>query len=167
MGVSNSQKYNISDHAKMRIQTRFNVPKTKIQGWVDRFMAKATFFKEDEDNDKIQTYKMDDVLMVLNTEDYIVVTAYSYNPFNKTNGLSDDILQRLQPSLNRIISEEKVNLRNDLDGLMLDLQMEYQAFQAHPKSEKMFKEYLLGIDLINERIENSELLIKNINGLKK
>ena len=167
MGVSNIQKYTITKHAIMRIQTRFNIPKTKIPAWVTRFMNQATFFKTDDSNDAIQIYKNDEVLMVLNVEEFTVVTAYPYNPFNKTNGLSKEIMHLLQPSLDKIVGEERVRLRDDLDGLMVDLQMTYLAFQTHPKSEVFLKEFLTGFDKINQRIKDSETLIKDIKGLKE
>ncbi|SRR5699024_2544824 len=169
MGVSNSQKYTISKHATMRIHTRFNIPKNRVKAWVDRFLAQATFFKECENSKsgELQIFKLDDVLAVLNVDEYIVVTAYSYNPFNKTNGLSDEMMNLLRPSLDNILAKEKIHLRDDLDGLMLDLQMDYQAFQNRPKSEKSFEKFLEGIDKINQRIETSQSLIRNIEKLKE
>lgn len=93
MGVPNSQKYTISKHAAMRIRTRFNVPSTKVSGWVQRFFSAAEFFQNSENskNDELQIFKKDEVLLVLNVKEFIVVTAYPYNPFNKSNGLSDAI----------------------------------------------------------------------------
>jgi len=67
-------------------------------------MSEATFFKNGSDGEKGQRliYKKDDVLLVLNVESYTVVTAYQYNPMNKTDGLSTDVLSLLGPSLKEI-----------------------------------------------------------------
>jgi hypothetical protein len=168
MGVPNSQKYTISKHAAMRIRTRFNVPPTKVPGWVHRFLGDAKFFQNDENSkdDEVQVYKKDEVLMVLNVKEFIVVTAYPYNPFNKTNGLSEAILEKLQPSLNSIVNKERVALRDDLDGLMMDLQMSFQAYQNHPRSDKMLQEYIRVLGQINARLDTSKALIKDIDELK-
>jgi len=169
MGVPNSQKYTVSKHAAMRIRTRFNIPATKIQGWINRFMGEASFFKDGsggEDGER-RIYKKDDVLLVLNIDSYIVVTAYQYNPMNKTDGLSADVLDLLGPSLKEIAKQQRITLRDSLDGLMMDLQFDYQAFQSHPKSDKYFEKYLAKIDEINKQIAQSQSVIRDIDALKQ
>ncbi|MQS76241.1 DUF4258 domain-containing protein [Companilactobacillus halodurans] len=169
MGVSNSQKYTITKHAAKRIHTRFNISSTQIRGWVSNFLSEATFFQySDEESDKsVQIFKKGDVLVVLNVENFTIITAYPYNPFNKTNGLSKDTVDKLQPSLDKIVAEEKIRLRNDLDGMMIDLQLSFQAFQNHPKSEVLLKKYIRSLKKINSRIETSKALIGDIEGLKE
>ena len=77
------------------------------------------------------------------------------------------MMNLLRPSLDNILAKEKIHLRDDLDGLMLDLQMDYQAFQNRPKSEESFEKFLEGVDKINQRIETSQSLIRNIEKLKE
>lgn len=168
MGVPNSQKYKISKHATMRIRTRFNIPKTKVQTWTQRFLSEASFFKNNDDSkENIQIYRDNDVLMVLNIEEYTVVTAYPYNPLNKTNGLNPEILKRLRPSLHEIIEGEQIRLRNDLDGKMLDLQLAYQAYQNHPKSKELLEGYSKVVNDIHRSLEMSQKLIDDVQNLVK
>jgi len=166
MGVSKSQDYTLSKHAIMRIKTRFNIPATKVQSWTQRFLSGASFFKTDQD-ENFQTFKKDDVLMVLNVEKLIVVTVYPYNPFNKTNGLSENVLNKLQPSLDLIVNNEQMDLRDDLDGMMLDLQLSFQAYQSHPRSNKLLEGYVQDLDNINQRLEKAKTIIGEISGLKR
>ena len=168
MGVSNIQKYKISKHAAKRIQTRFNIPKTKVETWTHRFLSAATFFKnEDEKNDEIQIFRSQDVLMVLDVEEYVVITAYPYNPLNKTNGLNPEILKLIRPSLQKLINDERIKLRDDLDGKMLDLQLAYSAYQNHPKTEEFLSEYEKIIVEITQRMEESQKVIDDIKNLTK
>lgn len=169
MGVANAQQYTISNHAAMRIRTRFNIVPTRVKAWVNRFLTGATFFQDGEnfEDGKRQIFKKDDVLMVLNVDKFIVVTAYSYNPFDKTDGLSNEMIKLLQPSLKKIIGQEQINLRDSLDGLMLDLQLNYQSFQTHPQSVTYLKKYLTTIDEINKQIADSKAVIKDVHSLIK
>lgn len=167
MGVANAQKYTISKHAAMRIKTRFNIVPTRVKAWVNRFLTGATFFQNcnGSDGGTREIYKKDDVLMVLDVDKLIVVTAYQYNPFDKTNGLSDEMKKLLRPSLKKIIGREQVSLRDSLDGLMLDLQLDYQSFQTHPQSVTYLNKYLTTIDEINKQIADSKAVIKNVHSL--
>jgi hypothetical protein len=169
MGVANAQKYTISKHAAMRIRTRFNIVPTRVKTWVNRFLTAATFFQtcNESEGGKREVYKKDDVLMVLDVEQFIVVTAYQYNPFDKTSGLSDDMKKLLRPSLKRIIGQQHINLRDKLDGLMLDLQLNYQSFQTHPQSMTDLQKYLATIAEINKQIADSQALIENVHNLIK
>lgn len=169
MGVANSQKYTISKHAAMRIQTRFNIPQAKVHAWTNRFLTDAVFFQDcnAQQNDDLQIYKKDEVLMILNVKEFVVVTAYAYNPFNKSDGVSEAVLKLLQPSVKRLVKKQKVKLRDELDGLMMDLQIDYQSFQNHPESDELLQKYVSSIQKINTQIADSQALMKDFDVLKK
>lgn len=167
MGVANVQEYTISKHAAMRIETRFNIVPTRIRAWVNRFLTEAIFFQNCKGGQggTREIYKKDDVLMVIDVDERVVVTAYQYNPLDKTSGLSNEMIKLLKPSLKKIISQEQINLRDNLDGLMLDLQLNYQSFQTHPKSVAYLQKYLATIDEINQQIADSKAVIKDVHSL--
>jgi len=58
-------------------------------------------------------------------------------------------------------------LRDSLDGLMMDLQFDYQAFQSHPKSDKYFENYLAKMGEINKQIDTAKSVIRDIESLKQ
>ena len=105
--------------------------------------------------------------MVLDVEEYVVITAYPYNPLNKTNGLNPEILKLIRPSLQKLVNDERIKLRDDLDGKMLDLQLAYSAYQNHPKTEKFLSEYEKIIVEITQRMEESQKVIDDIKNLTK
>ena len=41
MGVKNFPLYKVTEHAKERILTRFNITKTEFDGWMSRLLSKG------------------------------------------------------------------------------------------------------------------------------
>ena len=75
MGVKNYPLYKITDHARVRIQNRFNITKNDMEAWTSRLLSQAVFVSsQDHFREK---YRLNDIVVIIDTRQKVVVTVYS------------------------------------------------------------------------------------------
>lgn len=77
MGVKNFPLYKITDHARVRIQNRFNITKNEMEGWTSRLLSQAVYVSSQDHNR--EKYRLNDIVVIVDTGQKIVVTVHSEN----------------------------------------------------------------------------------------
>ena len=77
MGVKNFPLYKVTEHAKERILTRFNITKTEFDGWMSRLLSQGEFV-EKQPNHR-EKYRLKDIVFIIDPQQRSVITVYSLN----------------------------------------------------------------------------------------
>lgn len=98
MGVQNFQQYKLTEHARDRIYDRFNITKNEMDSWLSRLLSQSTFVEDEGDGRK--KYRLNDIVVIVNTKQQCVVTVYSENEH-------DDIPYKAQtnPEVKSVIND--------------------------------------------------------------
>lgn len=113
MGVKNYALYKITEHAKERIQSRFNITKGELDTWMTRLLSQSTYV-ETQDNHR-EKYRLNDVVLIIDTRQRVVVTAYSENEhddINISNPTNPEVKSAINNALRLMIKQRKVKTAN-------------------------------------------------------
>ena len=77
MGVKNFPLYKVTEHAKERILTRFNITKTEFDGWTSRLLSQGEFIQKQPNNR--EKYRLNDIVFIIDTHQRQLITVYSEN----------------------------------------------------------------------------------------
>ena len=78
MGVKNFPLYKVTEHARERILTRFNITKTEFDGWMSRLLSQGEFVERQSNNR--EKYRLHDIVFIIDTQQKHLITVYSENP---------------------------------------------------------------------------------------
>ncbi|UNL37807.1 hypothetical protein G8B26_05885, partial [Limosilactobacillus reuteri] len=109
MGVKNFPLYKVTEHAKDRILTRFNITKTEFDGWMSRLLSQGEFVEKQNNNR--EKYRLHDIVFVIDTRQKQVITVYSENEHDD-NGFkvntNPEVKSAINKALDLLIKQKKV-----------------------------------------------------------
>ena len=109
MGVKNFPLYKVTEHAKERILTRFNITKTEFDGWMSRLLSQGEFVEKQNNNR--EKYRLHDIVFVIDTRQKQVITVYSENEHDD-NGFkvntNPEVKSAINEALDLLVKQKKV-----------------------------------------------------------
>lgn len=113
MGVKNYALYKVTEHAKERIQSRFNITKREIDTWLTRLLSQSVYVETQENHR--EKYRLNDVVLIIDTKQRVVVTVYSENEhddINISNPTNPEVKSAINNALRLMIKQRKVKTAN-------------------------------------------------------
>ena len=113
MGVKNYALYKVTDHAKERIQSRFNITKSELDTWLTRLLSQSVYVETQENHRG--KYRLNDVVLIVDTKQRVVVTVYSENEhddINISNPTNPEVKSAINNALRLMIKQRKVKTAN-------------------------------------------------------
>ena len=109
MGVKDYPSYIVTEHAKERIYSRFNITKNEFDAWVSRLMSQSTFV-ENKDG-FMKKYRLNDVVLIVDSKQKKLVTVYSQNEYDDTEiheHTNPEVKSAINAALRDMIKRRKV-----------------------------------------------------------
>ena len=113
MGVKNYALYKITEHAKERIQSRFNITNSELDTWTTRLLSQSTYIETQENHR--EKYRLNDVVLIVDTKQRVIVTVYSENEhddINISNPTNPEVKSAINNALRLMIKQRKVKTAN-------------------------------------------------------
>ena len=113
MGVKNFPLYKITDHARVRIQNRFNITKNEMEGWTSRLLSQAVYVSSQDHN--CEKYRLNDIVVIVDTGQKIVVTVYSENEHDDNSihsHTNPEVKSVINEALQMMVKQKKVKIIN-------------------------------------------------------
>ena len=122
MGVKNYPLYKITDHARVRIQYRFNITKNDMEAWTSRLLSQAVFVSsQDHFREK---YRLNDIVVIIDTRQKVVVTVYSENEHDD-NGFkvttNPEVKTAINEALDLLVKQKKVKTAGKIYNNILSM----------------------------------------------
>lgn len=122
MGVKNFPLYKVTEHAKERILTRFNITKTEFDGWMSRLLSQGEFVEKQQDNR--EKYRLHDIVFIINTRQKQVITVYSENEHDD-NGFkvttNPEVKTAINEALDLLVKQKKVKTAGKIYNNILSM----------------------------------------------
>lgn len=136
MGVKNYTLYKVTEHARVRIQERFNITKNEMDTWLNRLLSNSTFVKKQGVNR--EKYRLNDIVLVVDTKQRVVVTVYSENEHDdneiKTH-TNPEVKSAINDALRLMIKQKKVKTAVKTSELI------EQMYEANQRMTSPFTNY--------------------------
>lgn len=113
MGLKNFPLYKITDHARVRIQNRFNITKNEMEGWTSRLLSQAVYVSSQDHNR--EKYRLNDIVVIVDTRQKMVVTVYSENEHDDNSVHSHtnpEVKSVINQALKTMVKQKKVKTIN-------------------------------------------------------
>lgn len=113
MGVKNYALYKVTEHAKERIQSRFNITKSELDTWLTRLLSQSVYVETQENHR--EKYRLNDVVLIVDTKQRVVVTVYSDNEhddINIGNPINPEVKSAINNALRLMIKQRRVKTAN-------------------------------------------------------
>lgn len=113
MGVKNFPLYEITDHARVRIQNRFNITKNEMEGWTSRLLSQAIYVSSQDHNR--EKHRLNDIVVIVDTRQKMVVTVYSENEHDDNSVHSHtnpEVKSVINEALKTMVKQKKVKTIN-------------------------------------------------------
>ncbi|MFR0515012.1 hypothetical protein ACLUYC_08025 [Limosilactobacillus mucosae] len=132
--LGNIQDITMTEHAMQRLKQRFGLTDKEMLKWTRRQLMAGKIVKENNEKGRLMV-QSDQIILIVDPMNRTLVTAY---PLNHYGGNSDEILDidkekelrdYLQKPLKDYLKMQKQKYTALLDGLMMDLRMQYMEFQ--------------------------------------
>lgn len=122
MGVKNFPLYKVTEHARTRAQTRFNIAKSEMDTWMTRLLSQAVYVETTKPHR--EKYRLNDIVVIVDPVQKMVVTVYSENEH-------DDfaVATHTNPEVKSVI--------NHVLGTMIKQKRVKTAIKVHNSIEKM------------------------------
>lgn len=109
MGVKNFPLYKVTEHARERILTRFNITKTEFDGWMSRLLSQGEFVERQSNNR--EKYRLHDIVFIIDTQQKHLIAVYSENEhddnaFKVTT--NPEVQSAINESLELLIKQKRV-----------------------------------------------------------
>ena len=111
--MKNYALYKVTEHAKERIQSRFNITKREIDTWLTRLLSQSVYVETQENHR--EKYRLNDVVLIIDTKQRVVVTVYSENEhddINISNPTNPEVKSAINNALRLMIKQRKVKTAN-------------------------------------------------------
>ena len=122
MGVKNFPLYKVTEHAKERILTRFNITKTEFDGWMSRLLSQGEFVEKQNNNR--EKYRLHDIVFVIDTRQKQVITVYSENEHDD-NGFkvttNPEVKTAINEALDLLVKQKKVKTAGKIYNNILSM----------------------------------------------
>lgn len=102
MGVRDYQLYKVTNHARNRIRSRFNITNNELDAWMIHLFTQCTFVEDETDFRK--KYRLKDVVLIIDTKQKHVVTVYSENEHDD-NPLKDHTNPEVKSVINKALTD--------------------------------------------------------------
>ncbi|WP_323062292.1 hypothetical protein [Limosilactobacillus reuteri] len=109
MGVKNFAAYKVTEHAKERILTRFNITNKEFDSWISRLLSQSTFVERQEGFR--EKYRLNDIVLIIETRQKQVITVYSQNEHDDISfkaATNPEIKSVINEALDLMIKQKKV-----------------------------------------------------------
>lgn len=171
LGVPNYLSYTITEHAQNRIQTRFNIPKKDIEGWVARLMSQGIYDETQENGRK--RYHLNDIVFILDPKTKNLVTVYTRNS-NELGIPTAKVNPEVQSVVNQAMEHYKNAKRVEVaKKISEDCEQLYQADQKMLKrgvtyrhSNKSWELLMKAFDRIQSEIATATTLMREADTFK-
>lgn len=149
MGVKSFPLYKVTEHAKERILTRFNITKTEFDGWMSRLLSQGEFVEKQNNNR--EKYRLHDIVFVIDTRQKQVITVYSENEHDD-NGFkvntNPEVKSAINEALDLLVKQKKVRTAGKIYD-NIQAMMDYCERMKSPHVNHRFADVTWG-QLMNE-----------------
>ena len=163
MGVKNFPLYKVTEHAKERILTRFNITKTEFDGWMSRLLSQGEFVEKQQDNR--EKYRLHDIVFIINTRQKQVITVYSENEHDD-NGFrvntNPEVKSAINEALDLLVKQKKVRTAGKIyDNIqaMMDYCERMKSHVNHRFADVAWEQLLKEFNEIRKTLDGSMQVI--------
>lgn len=157
MGVKNFPLYKVTEHAKDRILTRFNITKTEFDGWMSRLLSQGEFVEKQPNNR--EKYRLHDIVFIIDVHQRQLITVYSENEHDD-NGFkvstNPEVKSAINEALDLLIKQKKVKTAGKIYMNILAM-LDYCERMKSPHVNHRFAD-VAWEQLINEFNEIKDIL---------
>ena len=165
MGVKNYVMYKVTEHAKERIKNRFNITKNEFDVWMTRLLSQSTYVETQENHR--EKYRLNDVVLIVDTRQKVVVTVYSENEhddINIYNPTNPEVKSAINDALRLMIKQRKVKAANKalnsierMDAACKKMTSPYTNYRF---TDNAWKELIRAFNEAKETLESGLMVIK-------
>lgn len=165
MGVPNYENYTVSEHAKERILTRFNITNAELPKWIGRLLSQCVYEQTQEDGR--HRYRLHDLVVIVNPKTKTVITVYDKSA-NEVSAIkmptNPEIQTVIVNALDDYENQKKVKIAIQITDL---LAKSYEANQRMIKpyanyrfTNKSYDEMVGYLDQVHEILSKGKTLLK-------
>lgn len=164
MGVKNYPLYKITDHARVRIQNRFNITKNDMEAWTSRLLSQAVFVSsQDHFREK---YRLNDIVVIIDTRQKMIVTVYSENEHDDNSVHSQtnpEVKAVINDALKTMVKQKKVKtaikVHDSLAKMIAANRRMVKPYTNYRFTDGAWDEFLAAFDEVKDCIESSLMVI--------
>lgn len=165
MGVKNYILYKVTDHARERIQTRFNITKGEVNTWLTRLLAQSVFVQKQ--GNWREKYRLNDIVVIVDTHQKQVITAYSENEHDDnliTTPTNPEVKSAINEALDTLIKQKKVKTAGkvyDNIEMMMDAAARMQSPHTNYRfTDRAWDELITAFQDMKEYLESGIRVIQ-------
>lgn len=164
MGVKNFPLYKITDHARVRIQNRFNITKNEMEGWTSRLLSQAVYVSSQDHNR--EKYRLNDIVVIVDTRQKMVVTVCSENEHDDNSVHSHtnpEVKSVINEALKTMVKQKKVKtavkVHDSLEKMVAANRRMVKPYTNYRFTDSAWDDLLSAFDEVKECIESSLMVI--------
>lgn len=165
MGVRNYQSYKLTEHARDRIYSRFNITKNEIDVWLSRLLSQCAFV-EDQDNGR-KKYRFNDIVVVVDPKQLHIVTVYSENAHDDMaigTFTNPEIKSTINQALTSMIKKRKITAARKMQDLLKSAVSECDRMVKpgtnYRYSDAAWDELISNLEKVEHIRQNTSLIIE-------
>lgn len=163
VALRNYQEYTVSQHAKERILTRFNITNQELEKWLTRLLSQCAFVEQE--NERQTKYRLNDIVIIADTKQQVIVTVYSINehddnPVTKSVPTNPAVQTALNNAMKRFISQHRVKtaiaISKQLAKADEAIQRMLNPSTPHRYTDKAWEEFIENFELIRSKVDSTQ-----------
>lgn len=162
MALRNYQEYTVSQHAKERILTRFNITNQELDKWLTRLLSQCVF--EEQENERQTKYRLNDIVLVADTKQQVIVTVYSINEHDdnpvKSAPTNPAVQTALNDAMRKFISQHRVKtaiaISKQISAADNAIQRMINPSTPHRYTDRAWEEFIENFEQIRSKVDSTQ-----------
>lgn len=163
MALRNYQEYTVSQHAKERILTRFNITNQELEKWLTRLLSQCAFVEQE--NEHQTKYRLNDIVLIADTKQQVIITVYSINehddnPVPKSAPTNPAVQSALNDAMRKFISQHRVKtaiaISEPMSKANSAIQRMLNPSTPHRYTDKAWEEFIENFEKIRSKVDSTQ-----------
>lgn len=166
MALKNYRDYAVTDHARQRILSRFNITKAELDGWMSRLLTQCQYV-ESQDNGNVK-YRLRDIVVIVSPKEKKIVTVYSQNEVDDvhvgSSRINPEVKTVMRKALDGYLGAKRIHtarrISKDLEQAMLACNRMVRPGTNYRYSNSAWKDFNEALANINRLVNTSEMVMQ-------
>lgn len=164
MGVRNFSLYKVTDHARERVQNRFNITKNEMDSWMTRLLSQSVFVAKQ--SNRREKYRLNDIVVIVDTHQKHVITVYSENEHDDnliSAPTNPEIKSAINEALDVLIKQKKVKtaikISQSLERMYEANQRMISPYTNYRYTDQAWDDFMMSFNNLKRMVETGMSVI--------
>lgn len=165
VALRNYQEYTVSQHAKERILTRFNITNQELEKWLTRLLSQCAFVEQE--NERRTKYRLNDIVIIADTKQQVIITVYSINEHDDTpvtKRTNPEVQTAIKEAVKKLIDTKRIKTANKISEKVKAM---YEANQKminpntrHDFTNRAWEEFIQNFNDMRSIVDSAQSIIQ-------